>query len=97
MADEKGIKELSELLDGLTEVAPAVIKVIVGLKDGFDAVDVANLLDLSTKAPAALAAVDGISEVAAEAKELNVDEAKVVVEKLYALSAALKAAKDQLG
>jgi hypothetical protein len=93
MAEEKGVKEILELLKGLEVGGPLALKIIGGLKDGLGADDVANLLALASNASIFLAAVEGLAEVPAEAKNLSEDEVIQVVAAAYAVARAFKAAR----
>lgn len=86
MAEEKGVKELLELVAGLKEV------VLLGkavMKDGkIDLSDLSLLSGLLLKQQELLAAFQGLSELGEEVKDLSLDEAKVVI------AAIIDAAKD---
>ncbi len=80
MAEEKGIKETLELIEGLKALAIATRAV---LKDGkLNAADLPVLLDLSKKYQVLVDAVAGVKDVVPEVKDLNTTE-------LAALGAAL--------
>ena len=86
MADQKGVKELLEVIAGLKEVA------LIGkaaLKDGkIDLSDLNLLSQLLLKQQVLIAAFDGLGEVGAEVKDISLDEAMALIKAL------LDAAKD---
>lgn len=89
MAEQKGIKELLELVAGLKEVA------LVGkaaLKDGkIDMNDLGLLSQLLLKQQALILAFEGLGELGGEAKDISLDEA---MELIKVLLAAAKEVKD---
>jgi hypothetical protein len=89
MAEQKGVKELLELVAGLKEVA------LIGkaaLKDGkIDLNDLSLLSQLLVKQQVLVAAFEGLGQVADEAKDLSLDEAMNLIK---ALLDAAKEVKD---
>jgi hypothetical protein len=89
MAEQKGVKELLELVAGLKEVA------LIGkqaLKDGkIDLNDLALLSQLLVKQQVLVAAFEGLGEVGAEVKDVSLDEAMLLIK---ALLDAAKEVKD---
>lgn len=85
-----GIKELTELVDGLEAVGIPVAK---ALADGkVNAEDLPHALELVKNHEKIIAAVSGLDEVVPEAKDIDPTEAVVLVQKLYAAGQAIKAA-----
>jgi hypothetical protein len=90
MADEKGVKEILELVEGIKQVA-LVGKAV--LKDGkVDLSDLAALSVLLAKQQELMAAFEGVSEISSEIKDLSLDEASSVVLALVAAAKEFKAA-----
>lgn len=89
--DQHGTKELIELLEGLKVAGVGVIKIAKG-----DSLEerLAAVLELASKATVLVDAAQGLDSLDEEAKELNVEEAKLVIAKLYELSDALREARD---
>jgi hypothetical protein len=89
MAEQKGVKELLELVAGLKEVA------LIGkqaLKDGkIDLSDLSLLSQLLVKQQVLVAAFEGLGEVGAEVKDVSLDEAMLLIK---ALLDAAKEVKD---
>jgi hypothetical protein len=89
MAEQKGVKELLELVAGLKEVA------LIGkqaLKDGkIDLNDLSLLSQLLVKQQVLVAAFEGLGQVVDEAKDLSLDEAMNLIK---ALLDAAKEVKD---
>lgn len=85
-----GIKEISELLKGLELVAVQAKKVLADGK--VNALDLPVLMELIAKVDVLASAVKGVEQIPAEAKDINLDEAKELVAAVLALVAAVKAA-----
>jgi len=82
--EKKGIKELMEVLAAVEILAVCVKKV---MKDGkVDLSDAAVLVELGAQFPAFAAAVDGLKDIPAEAKEIDAQEAIEIVGKLYGIA-----------
>ena len=90
MSESKGIKETLELLEGVKVLVLESKKVLSDGKVSFS--DLPALLGLLQKFSVLSAAVQGASEVVAEAKDLSSDEANIVVSKVLEIVAAVKAA-----
>lgn len=83
-----GIKETSEVLDGLKLLATEAGKV---LEDGkVNLKDLPVLLDLVQNVGVLKAAVDGAEEAPKEIKDLTQEEVAVLLGKVYEIVAALK-------
>jgi hypothetical protein len=90
MSEEKGVKELLELVAGLKEVG---LLVKGSLKDGkIDLNDLSLLLGLLPKQQILLDAFQGLSEVDDEVKDLSLDEAMLVIQALVNAAKEVKAA-----
>lgn len=86
----KDIKEISELIDGIEAAGVPVAK---ALADGkINALDLPHALELVKAHEKILAAVQGISDVIPEAKDIDAAEAVIVVQKLIAAGKAIKEA-----
>lgn len=84
----KGIKEISELIDGLEAVGVPVAK---ALADGtINTADLPHLLDLVKSHEKIIAAVSNLDEVVPEAKDIDAAEAVAVVQKLYSAAKNIK-------
>lgn len=82
--EQKGIKELSELLAAVEIIGVAVKKV---MKDGkVDFSDAQIVVELGSQFPTLIAAVEGIKEIPAEVVEIDSVEAIELVTKLYAIA-----------
>lgn len=89
MSEERGTKELLELVAGLKELA---LLAKASLKDGkIDLNDLSLLLGLLPKQQLLLDAFQGLSELDEELKDLSIDE---IMEVLQALAAAAKEVKN---
>jgi len=84
---KKGIKEISELLDGLQILVPALLEII---KDGLGIEDLPAVIALLTKADALQEAVKDLDMAKEELKDLDKEEAIVLVGKLMDLVEAIK-------
>lgn len=82
--EQKGIKEIVEVVEALEVVAVAAKKVMadgkINLQDG------PALMALGMELPKIMAAIEGIKEIPAEAKEIDAQEAVALVQKLYAVA-----------
>lgn len=77
MAEAKGIKEMSELIVGVKDLA-LTLKAV--LKDGkINLQDIGALMTLVQKQSEILAAFEGLAEIPGEAKDLSIDEAYAIV------------------
>jgi hypothetical protein len=86
----KGIKEILELIAGLKEVAKLGK---AALKDGkIDLNDLALLSQLLVKQQVLVAALDGLSELGPEVKDLKLDEAMQLVQALVDAAKEVKEA-----
>lgn len=85
-----GIKELSELIDGVEAVGVPVAK---ALADGtVNTADLPYLLDLVKSYQKIIDAVQGLESVPAEAKDIDTMEAVALVQKLFTVAKTIKAA-----
>jgi hypothetical protein len=82
----RGVKEISEVLEFVQELGVAGVK---AAKDGLGIEDIPTFLDPSLFGKAK-DAIDGLSEVDDELKDLDPEEAKVVLGKLSDLFFAIK-------
>jgi hypothetical protein len=87
----EGIKELSEVLEAVKIVAVAGAKISKDGKVGAD--DLTHLIELGAQVGKIADAVQGLELIEEEVKGLTLEEAKLVVEKVYDLVASIKAAK----
>lgn len=88
--NSKGIKEITELVEGIEAVAVPVAK---ALADGtVNTADLAHLLDLVKSHQKLIEAVKGLDEIIPEAKDIDTLEAVALVQKLYATANKIKAA-----
>ena len=77
-----GIKEIKELIAGM-EVATIAIKKV--MKDGkVDLSDSSVVIELGMQFPVIMAAIEGIGQIPAEAKDIDAQEAIEIVQALYA-------------
>lgn len=90
MAEEKGIKEISELIAGLELVAVAAKK--IGADGKVNMADIPVAVEVLTKMSALVAAVDGINQLPAEVKDLSGEEAQELLTLLLAAVRNVKAA-----
>lgn len=91
MAEEvKGIKEISELIDGVAVLAKAGFEVAKDKKITLE--DLGVLGGLAGKMDVLLAAFSGVEEIPAEIKDLSLEELQALVMKLITTVAAVKAA-----
>lgn len=82
--ETKTIKETKELLAAVELVAIAVKKI---MKDGkIDLADASVLVDLGLKLETFIAAVEGMTEIQAEVQEIDLTEAKDLVNALYTIA-----------
>ena len=86
----KGIKELSELVDGIEAVGVPVAKTLADGK--VNASDLPHALDLVKNHQKIIDAVSGLDEVVPEAKDIDPAEAVILVQKLYAAAKNIKEA-----
>jgi len=90
MAEEKGLKELKEVLVGLEKVA---LLAKAALKDGkIDLGDLSLLAGLLSSQAELSAAIAGFDEAVLEAKDLSADEAMELAGLLLAALKRVKAA-----
>lgn len=90
MSEKKDIKELSELIDGLEAVGVPVAKVF---SDGkVNALDLSHGLELVQNHKKIIDAVSGIEGIIPEAKDIDPDEAVIIVQKLYSVAKNIKEA-----
>ncbi len=83
------VKEILEVLEAVKLVA---IPVKAALKDGIDVSDLPKLLEIIEKYKVIIAAVDNISEVVEEVKDIDTTEAAIIVAKVIEIIKELKAA-----
>lgn len=77
---EKGIKEISEVIDGLVELIVAGKAVMADGKVSI--ADAAVLMALAKKHQVILAAVQGVKEIPAEVKDISIEELAEIGKKL---------------
>lgn len=88
--EQKGIKEITELLAAVEVLGVAVKKIA---KDGkVDLTDAVVLVELGAKLPVLVAAVEGVKEIPAEAKDIQAEEALALVGELYAIAKKIQEA-----
>lgn len=92
-ASKKDIKEISELIDGFDAVGVPVAKVFADGK--VNALDLPHGLELVQNHKRIIEAVEGISDVVPEAKDIDPMEAVAIVQQLYKVAANIKAASKQ--
>jgi hypothetical protein len=86
----KGIKELSELIEGVEAIGVPAAK---ALADGkINALDLPHALDLVKSHQKIIDAVSGLDEVVPEAKDIDAAEAVLLVQKLIAVGKSIKEA-----
>jgi len=91
MSEEKGIKEITELADGLKVFAAFAGKV---LKDNkLSTSDLQYVVDIAMQFDAISKAFDGLGEVPAELKNLKKDELISIVAKFFEVRDAYNEAK----
>lgn len=84
MSDEVSIKETSELLDGLGEIAITAKKIA---KDGkVNAADIQHLIELSAKLDIVVDGVKGADQIPAELKDLDQNEVLDIIGQVYKIS-----------
>lgn len=86
----KGIKEISELIEGIEAVGVPAAKVLADGK--VNAMDLPHALDLVKSHQKLIDAVSGLDEVIPEAKDIDSAEAIILVQKLIAAGKAIKEA-----
>lgn len=87
MADVKNIQEVLEAIE-LMGVAGKQV-----MKDGkVDLADLPTAIGLLSQLDKVVKAVDGIDQIPAEVKDITSEEAKVLIEQVLKLIAAIKAA-----
>lgn len=90
MAETVGIKELSELIVGLKDLAVTVKQVF---KDGkVDLSDLALVVGLIAQSSDLVAAVQGVDQIPAEFKDLSGEEVQTLITELLTAYAAFKSA-----
>ena len=90
MSEQKGIKETVELLKGLGELAIALKKVGADGKVNFS--DLPTLIGQLQKGSVYVDAVAGVDQIPSEAKDLDSNEAKQILEEVLKIAASVKAA-----
>ena len=88
--EQKGIKEMMELLAAVEVLGVAVKEVMKDGKIGLE--DAGALVKLGSQFGVFAAAIEGIKEIPAEAKDIDAQEAIEIVGKLYAIAAKVQAA-----
>lgn len=81
MSEVKSVKETKELLIGMGE-ATKIIKLIA--KDGITAADLIHIKTIAESLPVMKDAVEGISEIPAELKDLDESEVLEIIGCIYA-------------
>ena len=89
--EEKGIKEITELLDGLGELASFAGAATKDGRIGID--DLSYLIALGSKFDVLANAASGIDEALLEAKNLKQDEVLVIIGKVYEIVKRFELAK----
>lgn len=90
MAEEKSIKECLELLEGIKILAVETKKVLADGK--VDLADLPVLMTLLTQFSKLSAAVEGIDQIPAEAKDLSSEEITALVDKVLEIVKVIKGA-----
>lgn len=90
MSEAKGIKEIMELLDGVKVLALAGKKITADGK--VNLADFPILMEVLAKFGVLNAAYQGLGEAVLEGKDLSMDEAQAIVDKVMEIAKALKAA-----
>lgn len=85
----KGIVELSQMLDGLAVIAIAAKKVMADGK--VDLKDLSVAMNLVSDSTVLLEAIKGASEIPAEVKDLSMEEIQMIVAKVLAIASQIKA------
>lgn len=89
MNEKKGIKEILEMLEGM-KVLAALGKSMAA--DGkINLADLPQLVVLVNNFGVLSAAINGMGELPAEAKDMDKEEAKQIVDKVFEIIEALKA------
>lgn len=83
-----GVKEIVELLDGLTLVSETLAS---AAKDGFHLNDIIKIVDLAKNHKVLVEAIKGLDQVVVEAKDLKVDEISLIAGKVLELVQKVKA------
>jgi hypothetical protein len=89
--ESKGIKEISEALEGVEVVGVAAAKIAADGKISVS--DVPAVVELAQKHEVLLAAVSGLDEAVLEAKDLDLAELAQIGSKAISILKAIKAAK----
>ncbi|MBA3756781.1 MAG: hypothetical protein H0X02_11370 [Nitrosomonas sp.] len=90
MSEKKDIKEISELIDGIEAAGVPVAK---ALADGkINALDLPYAMDLVKGHQKIIDAVQGISGVIPEGKDIDPAEAVIIVQKLMSVAKKIKEA-----
>jgi hypothetical protein len=71
MPEQKGVKEIEELLDGVDAIVMALVS---ELKDGFQVSDLAAILAKVAIDPKVKDAFDGVGGVVGEFKDISINE-----------------------
>lgn len=88
MMEPTGVKELKELLEGVGLLAGAYKEI---MSDGkVDISDLATAVKLATESEKLVAAFSDLSKVGDELKDMDRDEAKVLVDAVYDVLAKFK-------
>ena len=87
--EEKGTKEVKELLAGIKILAVAAAKVMKDGKLGSD--DVGVVIELLSKQDQLVAAVQGLDEGLLEVKDLTIEEISVILFDIIDIAKAVKA------
>ena len=90
MSEVKGIKEISELLNGVEMLGVVSKKVMADGK--ISLADAGIVFEAVQKYKAVVAAFQGINDVPAEVKDLSAEEANLLLSKLLSVVQAIKAA-----
>ncbi|MNJ94797.1 hypothetical protein D3C87_125000 [compost metagenome] len=89
MSETKGITELLELIAGLELVAVSAKEILKDGKIGVE--DMAVLVKLAAQVDVIVKAIEGVKEIPAEAKDIDMAEAVAIVQRLYAAVAKVQA------
>jgi len=85
----KDVKNIIEVLEAIKVIGVPAKQI---LKDGVDASDLPKLLEVVKKYQVLVDAIDGVGEVVEEAKDIDSQEAVVVVLKAFEVVKAIKEA-----
>lgn len=86
-----GVKETTELLEGVKVIGVAGVKILADKK--LNLLDLGHVMELAKQSETLVAAFDGLGEIPKEVKDLSLEESQAIVSKVFEVIAAIKAAK----